>query len=66
MNNFNYLETLKLLDSLRNQLERIEKNLHFQIPQGLLHKYDESKDDFLNWVEEIEVLLIEYDEKINR
>lgn len=58
--NPNYVDTLLQIDELRFSIERIEKNLSNQIPQGLNDKFVSSKNALMNWVEEIEFTLTDY------
>lgn len=58
--NTNYLETLELIDSLKSNIKTIEKNIYNQIPQRITDEFDASKINFINWVEEIEITLIDY------
>lgn len=58
--NPNYADTLLQIDELKSSIEKLEKNLYFQIPQGLNDKFASSKNTLLNWVEEIEFTLEDY------
>lgn len=61
--NLNHSETLHQISKLKEDIERLEKNIHEQVPWGLAENFVSSKLMFLNWVEEIEFLLNEYDSK---
>jgi len=61
--NLNYTETLQKIAQLQEDIECLEKNIHEQVPWGLAEKFVSSKLTFLNWVEEIEFLLNEYESK---
>jgi len=59
--NLNYEETLQQISQLKEDIERLEKNIHEQVPWGLAEKFVSRKLPFLNWLEEIEFLLNEYE-----
>lgn len=48
---------------LKENIENIQKNIEQQVPYVLLEKFKSSKLSFLNWLEEIEVTLTEYENK---
>ncbi len=58
--NTDYLDTLEKIDALKKTIQDIDNNIYSQIPQGIVNEFDKSKDIFLNWIEEIEITLIEY------
>lgn len=58
--NKGYLDTLEKISLLKSSIQEIDDNIYSQIPQGIVNEFDKSKDVFLNWVEEIEINLIEY------
>jgi uncharacterized Zn finger protein len=58
--NPNYVETLIYIGELTSVIEKINKNVNQQIPYGVTKNYNKTRDEFLNWVEEIEFHLIEY------
>lgn len=58
--NPNYTETLLQIDELKSSIEKIENNLSMQIPQGLHKKFTATKNNFLNWIEEIECTIQDY------
>jgi hypothetical protein len=41
-------------------IQYIEKNIYSQISQKIKNEFDSSKSIFLNWIEEIEITLINY------
>ncbi len=59
----NYLETTLKIEELRFLLEKLEKNILFQIPQGITNKFISTKNEFLNWVDEIEFTIEDYQNK---
>ena len=56
----NYLDTLDKIELLKINIQDIEKNIYSQIPQEITNKFDNSKSLFLNWIEEIEIALLDY------
>mgnify|MGYP001588032693 CR=1 FL=1 len=58
--NPNYSETLSLIDELKSLLEKLEKNVLFQVPQGVSDEFISTKNSFLNWVEEVEFTIENY------
>lgn len=56
----NYLDTLDQIELLKIIIQDFEKSIYCQIPQGITEGFDASKLSFLNWIEEIEITLIEY------
>jgi hypothetical protein len=64
--NTNYTDTLLKIEELKSLIIELEKNIYNQIPQGITKEFDESKKDFLNWIEEIEFTLIEFNDNLNR
>jgi hypothetical protein len=59
----NYEETLQQISQLKEDIECLEKNINEQVPWGLAENFVSSKLTFLNWLEEIEFLLNEYESK---
>jgi hypothetical protein len=58
--NTNYNDTLMKLEKLKCLIDEVEDDIENQIPQGITNEFSKSKSLLLNWVEEIEVTLIEY------
>jgi hypothetical protein len=58
--NPNYSETFRQIDELRSSMKKLDKNLFFQIPQGLKAEFDSSRDSLSHWIEEIESTLQVY------
>lgn len=58
--NLNYQETISQIDELKSLIEKLEKNVSSQLPQGITNEFISTKNDFLNWVEEVEFTLDNY------
>jgi hypothetical protein len=56
----NYLDTLEKIWVSKINIQYIEKNIYSQISQKIKNEFDSSKSIFLNWIEEIEITLINY------
>lgn len=56
----NYLETILQIEELKFLVEKLEKNLWSQVPQGITDKFSATKNEFLNWIEEVEFTLENY------
>ena len=59
MRNQNYGETLDQAEELRLLIDKLEKNVCLQLPQGVANKFVSAKNDLVNWVEEIEFILVQ-------
>lgn len=58
--NQNYSETLSQIAELQDLVDRIEKNISLQLPQGIANEIVSVKGKFINWVEEAEFILQNY------
>jgi hypothetical protein len=58
--NTNYNDTLMRLEQLKCLIEEVEDSIENQIPQGITNEFAKSKSLLVNWIEEIEVTLMEY------
>ncbi len=58
--NQNYSETLSQIAELQDLVDRLEKNISLQLPQGVANELVSAKDKFINWVEEAEFILQNY------
>lgn len=61
--NLNYSETLQQISQLKESIENIHGNIEQQVPYVLFEKFKYSQLIFLNWLEEIEFILDEYNNK---
>ena len=61
--NPNYLETVLKIEELRSLLEKLEKNILLQIPQGITDEFIATKDKLLGWIDEIEFTIEDYQNK---
>ncbi|MEA5405089.1 hypothetical protein VB776_19295 [Arcicella sp. DC2W] len=59
----NYTDTLDKIEKLKLSIKEVETNIYSQIPQGITNEFDKSKLSLLNWLEEMEVMLMELQEK---
>lgn len=59
----NYSETIQQIEELRQVLKKLEKNIISQLPQGISSKFISTEYDFLNWVEEADFTLAEYESR---
>lgn len=59
----NYSETSLQIEELISLVEKLEKNILFQIPQGITNEFIATKNEFLNWVDEIEFTIEDYQNK---
>lgn len=57
----NYSETILQAEELKSLIAKLEKNVSFQVPQGIACKFIATKNKFLNWVEEVEFTLENYE-----
>jgi len=62
--NLNYTETLSQIEELKDLISKTEKNVSSQLPQGVASEFILRKNMFMNWVEEVESVLL-YDYKID-
>ncbi len=60
----NYLETILQIEDLMFLIEKIEKNILSQLPQGITKEFLATKKEFFDWVEEAQFTLEEYNTKI--
>ncbi|MDP1760527.1 MAG: hypothetical protein Q8L01_03755 [Candidatus Woesebacteria bacterium] len=58
--NPNYQETISQIDELKFLIEKLENNVSLQLPQGVTNEFISAKNNFLNWVEEVEFTLGNY------
>lgn len=58
--NQNYSETLSQIEELQDLVDRLEKNISLQLPQGISNEFSSTKEVFINWVEEAEFTLQNY------
>jgi hypothetical protein len=58
--NPNYQETIFQIGELKFLIEKLEKNVLLQLPQGITNKFISTKNSFVNWVEEVEFTLENY------
>ena len=58
--NTNYNDTLMKLEQIKCLTEEVENTIKNQIPQGITNEFAKLKSSLVNWIEEIEVTLIEY------
>lgn len=58
--NPDYLETIDQSQELMFLIEKLEKNVLFQLPQSIADNFIVTKNNFLNWVEEVEFTLENY------
>ncbi len=56
----NYSETVDQTQELIFLIEKLEKNVLFQLPQGIANNFIATKNIFLNWIEEVEFTLENY------
>ena len=61
--NPNYSETLFQIGELKSLIEELEEKLLSQIPQGITNEFISTKNEFLNWVDEIEFTIADYQNK---
>lgn len=59
----NFTDTFEKIEKLKLSIKEVEANIYSQIPQGITNEFDKSKLSLLNWVEEMEVMLMELQEK---
>lgn len=59
----NFTDTQNKIEKLRLSIEEVEANIYSQIPQGITNEFDKSKLGLLNWMEEMEEMLVEFMEK---
>lgn len=59
----NYTDTLDKIEKLKLSIKEVETNIYDQIPQGITNEFDKSKLSLLNWMEEMEGMLMELQEK---
>ncbi len=59
----NYTDTLDKIEKLKLSIKEVEGNIYSQIPQGITNEFDKSKLRLLNWMEEMEVMLMELQKK---
>ncbi len=59
----NYTDTLDKIEKLKLSIKEVEGNIYSQIPQGITNEFDKSKLGLLNWMEEMEEMLVEFMEK---
>lgn len=57
----NYSETILHAEELKSLIAKLEKNVSFQAPHGITDKFVATKNKFLNWVEEVEFTLENYE-----
>lgn len=60
----NYMETIIYIEELKYLVEKLEKNILFQLPQGVADEFVATKNKFFNWVEEVEFNLENYRKEI--
>lgn len=58
--NPNYSETISQIGELKFLIEKLEKNVSLQLPQGVANEFISTKNNFVNWVEEVEFTLDDY------
>lgn len=56
----NYSDTLLKIEKIKYLISELEQKVYSQIPQGIVNKFDESKKSLLNWIEEIEFTINDY------
>ncbi len=58
--NTNYNDTLFKIEQLKSSIIVVQRSIENQIPQGITSKFEKTKSEFMNWVEEIEITLNEF------
>lgn len=58
--NQNYSETLSQIEELQDLVDRLEKNISLQLPQGISNEFSSTKEAFMNWAKEAEFALQNY------
>lgn len=56
----NYNNTLIKIEELKRSLNEVQKSIENQIPQGITNNFTKSKLELLNWINEVEICLIEF------
>jgi hypothetical protein len=58
--NTNYTNSLVKIEELKTLILELEKDIYNQIPQGTMIEYEKSKSNFLNSLQEAEIILTEF------
>lgn len=58
--NQNYQKTISQIGELKFLIEKLEKNVLLQLPQGIANEFISTKNSFVNRVEEVEFTLDDY------
>lgn len=56
-----YLKTLYYCEEIKDRLEKLELLLNSTVNQGISNKYKEHSSNLVNWIEEIEFTITNYE-----
>lgn len=60
--NINYPKTLEKCEEVKLKLEELSNILYYNVSQELSISYENKKNDIVNWIEEIEFEITNYEQ----
>lgn len=58
--NTNSTLTINSIENIKNALLELEKTVFLHIPQGITVEYNTSKENLINWLDEMEFTVLNY------